>query len=62
MQTLMTFLRSEDGAVTVDWVVLTALIAGFNVALLLSPMRDAMIEVALAIGERVAGTEVGPED
>lgn len=28
----MNFLRSEDGAVTVDWVVLTAAVVGFGLA------------------------------
>jgi len=30
------FLRSEDGAVTVDWVVLTSAIVGLGIAVMLS--------------------------
>lgn len=33
MKLLKKFRRSEDGAVTVDWVVLTAAMAGFGLAI-----------------------------
>ena len=34
INTISKFTKSEDGAVTVDWVVLTAAIAGFGVAVI----------------------------
>jgi len=36
MERLATFLRNEDGAVTVDWVVLTSAIVGLAIAVMLS--------------------------
>ena len=36
MTKLFTFIRDEDGAVTVDWVVLTAAIVGLGIAVLTS--------------------------
>ena len=41
-----TFIESEDGAITVDWVVLTGLIVGVQVLLLLTPLRNALTEVS----------------
>jgi Flp pilus assembly pilin Flp len=35
------FLRREDGAVTVDWVVLTAAVAGFCIAFVVELKSDA---------------------
>lgn len=35
MVNLVNFLKSEDGAVTVDWVVLTAAILGFGMVVIL---------------------------
>ena len=34
LNTISKFTKSEDGAVTVDWVVLTAAIVGFGVAVI----------------------------
>ena len=36
MQTFYAFLKDESGAVTVDWVVLTAAIVGLGIAILTS--------------------------
>ena len=36
MTKLFAFIRDEDGAVTVDWVVLTAAIVGLGIAVLTS--------------------------
>lgn len=48
------FARSEDGAITVDWVVLTALIVGLQIALLLTPVREALVSLAGATGDKAA--------
>lgn len=56
------FARSEDGAITVDWVVLTALIIGFQIALLLTPIREALVSVSEATGDKAAETSVGLDD
>ena len=47
-----TFVESEDGAITVDWVVLTGLIVGVQVLLLLTPLRNALTEVSTNIGSK----------
>jgi Flp pilus assembly pilin Flp len=46
------FAKSEDGAVTVDWVVLTALIVGIQIAVLLTPMRNSLIGVSENIADQ----------
>ncbi|MBP9182815.1 MAG: hypothetical protein KBF78_06775 [Fuscovulum sp.] len=46
------FARAEDGAITVDWVVLTALVLGIQVLLLLTPAREALIGVSDNIGAK----------
>jgi len=56
---VMTFAKSDDGAVTVDWVVLTAVIVGFQIMLLIAPIRDAMVDLAEGIG--IKATEVGEQ-
>ncbi|MEP0962597.1 MAG: hypothetical protein ABJL72_03835 [Roseobacter sp.] len=40
MRIWQTFLRGEDGAITVDWVVLTAAVAGFCIAFILELKDD----------------------
>ncbi len=43
MRHLLTkFLRKEDGAITVDWVVLTAVVVGLQVAVLVAVIRDSL--------------------
>ncbi|GAB1362497.1 hypothetical protein MASR1M32_17330 [Rhodobacter sp.] len=51
------FVHSEEGAVTVDWVVLTALIVGVRVLLLLTPLRNALTEVSTNIGNKASEYE-----
>ena len=46
---LKQFIQSEDGAVTVDWVVLTAAIAGLGLAVLLV-LRPKVEDKTIAIG------------
>lgn len=48
------FTRSEDGAITVDWVVLTTLIVALQVALLLAPVREALVSVSETTIDKVA--------
>ena len=48
------FAKDEDGAITVDWVVLTALIIGVQIVLLIAPMRENLVSVSDAIADRVA--------
>ncbi|NPD15288.1 pilus assembly protein [Xinfangfangia sp. D13-10-4-6] len=47
---LSAFFRQEDGAVTVDWVVLTAGVVALNMVLLFQPARDAVMGVVEEIG------------
>ncbi|NHB78298.1 hypothetical protein [Rhodobacter calidifons] len=46
------FLKDEAGAVTVDWVVLTAAVVGLGL-LIFSAVRPAVSELATAIGEEL---------
>lgn len=47
------FLKDEDGAITVDWVVLTAAIVALNVYLMFTPIRDALMGGADVINTAV---------
>ena len=46
------FARAEDGAITVDWVVLTALVLGIQVLLLMTPVRDSLVGVSDSIANK----------
>ncbi|MDQ2064892.1 hypothetical protein Q9295_00770 [Xinfangfangia sp. CPCC 101601] len=50
---IQSFCRSEDGAVTIDWVMITALIVGLQIAVLLTPMREALLGVSGTIADTV---------
>ncbi len=52
------FKKDEDGAVTVDWVVLTAAIVGLGIAVLAS-VRGGVNTLGTAISTEVAGQTVG---
>jgi Flp pilus assembly pilin Flp len=52
------FRADEDGAVTVDWVVLTAAIVGLGIAVL-TTVRDGAEDLATDIGTNLTDTEVG---
>lgn len=54
MQTLLNFINSEDGAVTVDWVVLTAAIVGMGVAVIASVSSGAT-DVSGSVGASLEG-------
>lgn len=47
---LKTFFETEDGAVTVDWVVLTALVLGVQIIMLMTPIRNALVGVSTQTG------------
>ncbi len=47
---LKSFVDEEDGAITVDWVVLTALILGVQIVLLMQPIRNALVGVSEGTG------------
>ena len=51
------FLADEDGAVTVDWVVLTAAIVGLGIAVLTSVTTGAK-SVTQAVSSHLEGTTV----
>ncbi len=52
------FDKDEDGAVTVDWVVLTAAIVGLAVAVLAS-VRTGTATLATNISDAISTTQVG---
>ncbi len=47
------FMEDQDGAITVDWVVLTAAVVGLQVILLLTPIRESLVGVSESIGDGV---------
>ena len=54
------FAADESGAVTVDWVVLTAAIVGLGIAVIAS-VQGGVNSLANAISEAVSETEIGTE-
>ena len=52
------FRADEDGAVTVDWVVLTAAIVGLGIAVL-TTVRQGATDLAADIGTELTDTQVG---
>ena len=56
--TLMNFIKNEDGAVTVDWVVLTAAIVGLGIAVLTS-VSGGTTTLAGKISSNLASQTVG---
>lgn len=56
MNRLTSFMKDESGAVTVDWVVLTAAIVGIAMIVLIT-LRDPIISMATFIGEQVSSAE-----
>ena len=57
MKLFKTFMRDEDGAVTVDWVVLTAAIVGLGIAVLTS-VSGGTTSLADKISSELAGTTI----
>ena len=60
-QTLITFFESDDGAVTVDWVVLTAAIVGLAF-IILGPFVLSVSSKGQMIGDAVGTLETGLGD
>lgn len=58
LKLIKAFAQCENGAVTVDWVVLTAGVVGLSVGLVLM-LNDSTSNVASNISDYVADVEVG---
>ena len=56
-QLVKSFVRDEDGAVTVDWVVLTAAVVGLGIAVLTS-VRTGTATVTSEISTQLSGTTI----
>ena len=52
------FLNDEDGAVTVDWVVLTAAIVGMGV-FVISTVASGALDTSSGVGAAVADVDIG---
>ena len=52
------FFESEDGAVTVDWVVLTAAIVGMGVAVI-ATVTECALDHSSGVGAHLESREVG---
>lgn len=59
LQGLFRFFRDDAGAVTIDWVVLTAAMAGFGIAMV-AIVSTAALDPAEGIGAKLESIEVGP--
>lgn len=53
MTSMTRFLQDETGAVTVDWVVLTAGVVGLAIVVM-PPIQEAVWDMAVLIGDQVA--------
>ena len=60
-QKLVTFLKSEEGAVTVDWVVLTAAIIGLAF-IVMAPFVSTVSEKGTMIGDALGDMRTGVGD
>ena len=60
MKLFNAFLKDESGAVTVDWVVLTAAIVGLGIAVLTS-VGTGTVSLADNVSSGLAGTAVSTE-
>lgn len=58
MQPIKTFIENDSGAVTVDWVVLTAAIVGLGFTVLI-PIAYGTESATDKVGDRIADIEVG---
>lgn len=58
MQWLFDFIEDEDGAVTVDWVVLTAAVVGMAM-LVLNPIAFQSESLATQVGSDIMSVPVG---
>lgn len=47
------FVRGENGAVTVDWVVLTAAVCALNMVVLFAPAREAIVDLLAQVAESI---------
>jgi Flp pilus assembly pilin Flp len=54
LKAIKRFATAEDGAITVDWVVLTAAILGIQIVILVGVMEESMVEVSEKIGDKVS--------
>ena len=56
-ETLAKFIKAEDGAVTVDWVVLTGAIVGLGIAVI-STVAQGALDNSDGIGAALASSEI----
>ena len=53
LKAIKTFIAKEDGAITVDWVVLTAAVVGLQIVILVATIRESLVDVSGKIGGEV---------
>ena len=58
---VLNFLKSEDGAVTVDWVVLTASIIGLGI-LVVATIAGGATDVSTGVGANLSAGQVAEVD
>ncbi len=57
LRQIRTFLKSDDGAVTVDWVVLTAAIVGLGLAVI-GTVSNGALDQASGLGAHMASQSI----
>lgn len=57
MTYLSRFLDDTDGAVTVDWVVLTAALVGLQLVVMFTPIRESLAAVTTYISDTIVSVD-----
>ena len=61
LENIKTFAAGESGAVTVDWVVLTAAIVGLGIAVVTS-VRSGVVDIGATISASLSGATIDTEN
>lgn len=57
LKAMRTFAKDDDGAITVDWVVLTALVLGIQIVIMVASMRESLTGVSDSIATKIGEFE-----
>lgn len=57
LKAMRRFAKDDDGAITVDWVVLTALVLGIQIIIMVASMRESLVGVSDNIASKIGEFE-----
>lgn len=57
LKAMRAFAKDDDGAITVDWVVLTALVLGIQITIMVASMRESLVGVSDSIASKIGEFE-----